>query len=199
MLWSVLRQLMVHSSTTSSSTLPLGSDCAIRAARARPLTPPAQPRPKMGSRSIVAGRPRRLARIASRLGTASPVVDTVTMASMSSGSMPARSMHSRLARSRRSAAASWNTRLRAAQPCDSKCHSRGTHEWRVLDAGVEKEGCVAAQFGRDGENDIASCPLIDAMLGHCRRERCDCNARPGVNAKTEVLIWHVPHTDLHYS
>ena len=43
-------------------------------------------------------------------------------------SMPARSMHSRLTRSSRSAADCWNTRLRAAQPCDSKCHSRGTHE-----------------------------------------------------------------------
>ena len=104
MVWSDDRQLIVHSSTTRSSTLPAGRDCANRVARARPDTPPAQPRPKIGKRSTVAAKPRRLARMASRLGTARPVVETVTIASMSVRAMPARSAHCRATRSRRLAA-----------------------------------------------------------------------------------------------
>ena len=64
--WSDDRQLIVHNSTTRRRTLPAGRDCANRAARARPVTPPAQPRPKIGNRSTLADKPRRLARIASR-------------------------------------------------------------------------------------------------------------------------------------
>ena len=129
---SLVRQLIVHSSTTRSRTLPSGSECANRADRARPDTPPAQPRPKTGNRSTAADRPRRLASMASRLGTARPVVETVTMASTSLRAMPARSTHCRATSSRSLTAAVRKTAAREDQPCALKCHSIGTHEKRVF-------------------------------------------------------------------
>ena len=62
-----------------------GSADASRAAIDRPLTPPAQPRPKTGTRRTSGRKPTRWATRASRLGVAMPVVDTATIPSMSVG------------------------------------------------------------------------------------------------------------------
>ncbi len=76
---------------TMSQRLP-GSAAASRDAVARPLTPPAQPRPKTGTRRTLPRRPIRGPARASRLGVAMPVVETVTTPSISSGFRPAFSM-----------------------------------------------------------------------------------------------------------
>ena len=70
------------STVTNSQLLP-GSAAARRAAVARPLTPPAQPRPKIGTRRTSSRRPMRGPTRASRLGVAMPVVETVTTPSIS--------------------------------------------------------------------------------------------------------------------
>src|SRR5918993_1382861 len=75
------------SMVTNSQRLP-GSLAASRAAVARPLTPPAQPSPKMGTRRALSLNPRRGPTRASRLGVAMPVVETVTIPSISSGASP---------------------------------------------------------------------------------------------------------------
>ena len=41
---------------------------------------------------------------------------------------------------------------------------------------------MTAHLGRDGEYNISSCPLIDAMLRHRRSDRCDSNAGTERNA-----------------
>ena len=48
------------------------------------MTPPAQPKPKIGSLLMSRLKPMRSTSSASRLGVATPVVETVTMASISS-------------------------------------------------------------------------------------------------------------------
>ena len=62
------------STVTNSHLLP-GSPEASRAAVARPLTPPAQPRPNTGTRRTSSRRPSRGATLASRLGVAMPVTN----------------------------------------------------------------------------------------------------------------------------
>ena len=59
------------------------------AARASPITPPAQPSPKIGNRLTSRRNPIRSINSASRLGVAMPVVDTVTTASIARLPMPA--------------------------------------------------------------------------------------------------------------
>ena len=56
-----------------------------------PETPPAQPRPKTGTRSTSARKPMRAATRASRLGVAMPVDETVTTVSTSAAVRPAAS------------------------------------------------------------------------------------------------------------
>ena len=102
--------------------MPRGSDRAMRAARARPVTPPAQPRPKMGNRSMVLARPRRLAKIAPKLDTASPVVAPITLATMSLIARPDTAMP-RPTCSSKIGHGLLKTALRVAQPCGS---ARGT-------------------------------------------------------------------------
>ena len=58
---------------------------ASSAARDRPITPPAQPRPKIGRRWMSRRRPMRSTSSASRLGVATPVVEATTMVSISLG------------------------------------------------------------------------------------------------------------------
>ena len=71
-----------HNSTTRSSTISPGCASAWLAARARPMTPPAQPNPKIGNRLTSRRNCIRSINRASRLGVAMPVVDTVTTASI---------------------------------------------------------------------------------------------------------------------
>ena len=73
---------------TNSQLLP-GSAAASRAAVASPVTPPAQPSPKTGTRRTSGRRPSRGATRASMLGVAMPVVETNTTPSMSVGARPA--------------------------------------------------------------------------------------------------------------
>ena len=58
-------------------------------ARAKPAAPPLHPNPKIGSRVTVSLNSSRLISNASMLGTASPVVELVTMTSMSCGASSA--------------------------------------------------------------------------------------------------------------
>ena len=76
------------STVTNSQWLP-GSAAARRAASARPLTPPAQPRPNTGTRRTSPRSPSRGPTRASRLGVAMPVVETVTTPSIWPGASPA--------------------------------------------------------------------------------------------------------------
>ena len=85
------RKVTEHSSTARNSTSPSGSVRASAAAWLSPITPPAQPSPKIGRRRMVDGRSRRLSSTASRLGVAMPVVETTTTAAMSLGLRPASS------------------------------------------------------------------------------------------------------------
>ncbi len=73
----------------TKSTVEPGRPAASRAARARPETPPAQPRPKTGTRSTSLRKPMRPSTRASRLGVAMPVEETVTMVSTSPAAIPA--------------------------------------------------------------------------------------------------------------
>ena len=73
----------------TNSQLLAGSAAASRAAVASPVTPPAQPSPKIGTRRTSGRRPRRGATRASMLGVAMPVVETKTRPSMSPGTNPA--------------------------------------------------------------------------------------------------------------
>ena len=79
----------VHSSTATTSTTLPGRDCAMREAIDKPVTPPAQPKPKTGTRSISGRKPICSAARASRLGVAIPVEETVTTASTSAARRPA--------------------------------------------------------------------------------------------------------------
>ena len=83
------RMEMEQVSTVTISHLLPGSAEARRAAVASPLTPPAQPRPKTGTRRISSRKPTRRAARVSRLGVAIPVVETVTTPSTWSGLRPA--------------------------------------------------------------------------------------------------------------
>ena len=66
-----------------------------------PETPPAQPRPKTGTRSTSGRNPIGPATLASRLGVAIPVEEIVTMVSTSAAASPAASK-ARLAASTKS-------------------------------------------------------------------------------------------------
>ena len=86
--WS-RRKAVVQISTATISTVEPGRAWASRLAIARPLTPPAQPRPKTGTRSTSLRNPMRRATRASRLGVAMPVEEMVTIVSMSDALQPA--------------------------------------------------------------------------------------------------------------
>ncbi len=77
------RKARVQSSMVTKSTVDPGRPAASREARCRPETPPAQPRPKTGTRSTSPRKPMRPSTRASRLGVAMPVEETVTMVSTS--------------------------------------------------------------------------------------------------------------------
>ena len=95
-----------HSSTVTNRIVLFSLAAARRAAVARPLTPPAQPRPNSGTRSASARKPIFPATRASRLGVAMPVVETVTRQSTSPASIPARSSAPRAASTYSASAAS---------------------------------------------------------------------------------------------
>src|ERR1700737_3533786 len=80
--WS-WRTASEQSSIVTNSTLVPGRACASRDAIDRPEAPPAQPRPKTGTRITSDRKPIRRATRASRLGVAIPVEVTVTMVSIS--------------------------------------------------------------------------------------------------------------------
>ena len=90
-----VREVSVHSSTTTTRTTSPGSARASRAPRVRPETPPAHPRPKTGTRMIDGRKPISGPTRASRLGVAIPVDDTVTTTSTSRAEIPARSSAAR--------------------------------------------------------------------------------------------------------
>ena len=78
-----------HSSTTRKSQRDPGWAWARAAARDRPRTPPPHPRPKIGNLCTSRRNGIRSISKASRLGTASPVDETVTMPSISVVTSPA--------------------------------------------------------------------------------------------------------------
>ncbi len=73
---------------TNSTTDP-GRARASRPASDRPVTPPAQPRPNTGTRSMSLRNPMSENTRASRLGVAMPVEETVTTVSTSAPVRPA--------------------------------------------------------------------------------------------------------------
>ena len=81
----------VQTSTVTKSTVLPGQACARRAARIRPETPAAQPRPKSGTRATSERKRSRSRSCASRLGTAIPVEEAVTTMSTSAPVRPASS------------------------------------------------------------------------------------------------------------
>src|SRR6187401_1044500 len=85
------REINVHNSMTTTSTTSPGSARAKRAPSARPEAPPAQPRPKTGTRITDGRKPSSVATRASSPGVAMPVEDTVTTTSTSRAAIPARS------------------------------------------------------------------------------------------------------------
>ena len=100
------RKASVHSSTATSSTIEPGRASARRAAIDSPETPPAQPRPKTGTRMTSARKPMRARTRASRLGVAMPVDETVTTQSTSPAVSPALSSASPPAATNRASAPS---------------------------------------------------------------------------------------------
>jgi hypothetical protein len=103
-LGSLTRRHRLHRSTVRNSTCAPSVACASRVARARPATPPPQPRPKIGSRSTVGLSLRRLNSLASRLGIASPVIVLVTRMSISASSTPAAAVALSVTSAKRSSA-----------------------------------------------------------------------------------------------
>ena len=106
-LMSLPRAHRLHRSTVRKSTWPPGMVSAMRVARASPPTPPPQPRPKIGRRSTWREKGRRLTSRASRLGIARPVIVLVTMAPMSSRSIPAAATALSVASSSSASALRW--------------------------------------------------------------------------------------------
>src|SRR5580692_8860471 len=124
-LGSLMRRHRLHRSTVRNSTCAPSVACARRVARARPATPPPQPRPKIGSRSTVGLSLRRLNSLASRLGMASPVIVLVTRMSMASSSTPADAVALSVTSVKRSSACFWNMAVRSSQECGLRYHSTG--------------------------------------------------------------------------
>ena len=125
------------STVTNSQLLP-GSEAASRAVSARPLTPPAQPRPNTGTRRTFSRRPSRGPTRASRLGVAMPVVETVTTPSICSGAKPAAAIARPAASSYIRSDASRYIALRSAQPCGCSYHSSGATSRRVAISALSK-------------------------------------------------------------
>ena len=138
---------------------------AIAAARASPIAPPAQPRPKIGRRCTVRRRFIRSISSASKLGVAMPVVDTATTASISlrvpSGSLE----HARVLRARADRAPSQDrlgcapaTRAAARTTRSARTNSgarcRCCRTWEAderfrASAGRARDRCAASlRFGR---------------------------------------------------
>ncbi len=107
-----------------------GRAAASRAAMPRPETPPAQPRPNTGTRSMSDRNPISGATCASRLGVVKPVEDSVTTQSMSAGASPARAMASRALSRKRVRAPSAKAAMRSAQPWGSWNQASGRTERR---------------------------------------------------------------------
>ena len=95
------RMASEHSSTATSNTVLPGRASAKRAAIDKPVTPPAQPNPKTGTRAISERKFNAAAARVSRLGVAMPVEDTVTTQSTSAPVRPARSSAPRAAATNR--------------------------------------------------------------------------------------------------
>ncbi len=102
---SRLRKVRPQSSTTRNRTRLPGAARAMAAARARPRTPPAQPRPKIGRRCTSRRNGSTSMRRASRLGVAMPEVETATMLSTRSAGTAARLRQSLAAR--RNSSTAW--------------------------------------------------------------------------------------------
>ena len=99
-----MRNSSVQVSTATISTRAPGRAAASSRAMESPLTPPAQPRPKTGTRSTSARNPISPATRASSVGVATPVEETVTITSISPALTPA-AASARSAASRNSAVA----------------------------------------------------------------------------------------------
>ena len=84
-----LRKASVQASAATSSTVLPGSAAAKRWAMDSPVTPPAQPRPKTGTRRTSRLNPMLRKACASSVGVAIPVEETVTMVSIRSAVSPA--------------------------------------------------------------------------------------------------------------
>ena len=126
------RKVSAQSSTTSSSTRDCGLARAMDAARARPSTPPAQPRPNTGVRSTSARKSRWRITRASSPGVAMPVEQTVTMESISLASKPGL-IQGGLRPPRPATGWRFPGRCRCVRRscAGSRYHSIGTQEWRL--------------------------------------------------------------------
>jgi len=99
--------MLAGSSTLRNRTLAPGLPWASWAERASPATPPPHPKPKIGNRSTVGRKSMRFMSMASRLGTASPVMVLTTMKSISAGTRPASAIALVATSSRRTSASRW--------------------------------------------------------------------------------------------
>ena len=121
----------VQASTTTRSTREPGRPCASCAAIDRPEAPPAQPSPKTGTRITSCRKPIRPQATASKVGVATPVEVTVTIASTSPAAQPASASAPSAASANIAAQPSCQMRLRSCQPwAPSSNHASGATERR---------------------------------------------------------------------
>ena len=139
-LGSLTRRHRLQRSTVRNRTCAPSFACARRAARARPATPPPQPNPNIGNRSIVGASLSRLSSRASRLGTASPVTVLVRITSIASSGTPAASVTLIVTCSNRSSACRWKDSVRSSQLCGLRYHSIGSQLYLKSMAVLSKRG-----------------------------------------------------------
>ena len=176
----------VHRSTVRKRTFAPGLPCARRAARAKPATPPPQPSPKIGRRSMSGRKSSRFISRASRLGMASPVMVLTTSMSMSPSARPAPATALTDTSSRSASACRWNFSVRSSQPCGLLVPFTGLTAVAGLYAGVGKETVQAHEVRKDRLRALQGRVLVHLVggIGSCHGQ--DLDIQPGLDLALSV-------------